>query len=215
LRAPCTLVMFTDGLMEFARDLDAGELRIENAIRNLAREDIDHLAAALMKEVLGDDEPTDDIAILTVTVERFAADLPGDEREWRFVSDDARTGAAARRDIGALISTWTGREDVAYASELAFGELVANAVRHAPGPVRVIASTDGDGTATLVVEDTGEGFTDAEREFDPYAETGRGLGLVRAVTDGVKIEPIVRGGTRVTVTFLANEAALVAQASSR
>jgi PAS domain S-box-containing protein len=212
LRAPCTLVMFTDGLMEFARDLDAGELRIENAIRNLAREDIDHLAAALMKEVLGDDEPTDDIAILTVTVERFAADLPGDEREWRFVSDDARTSAAARRDIGALISAWTGREDVAYASELAFGELVANAVRHAPGPVRVIASTDGDGTATLVVEDTGEGFTHAERAFDPYAETGRGLGLVRAVADGVKIEPIIRGGTRVTVTFHAGEAALVARA---
>jgi anti-sigma regulatory factor (Ser/Thr protein kinase) len=79
--------------------------------------------------------------------------------------------------------------------------------------VRVIASTDGDGTATLVVEDTGEGFTDAEREFDPYAETGRGLGLVRAVADGVKIEPIVRGGTRVTVTFHANEAALVASAN--
>jgi PAS domain S-box-containing protein len=209
LRAPCTLVMFTDGLMEFARDLDAGELRIENAIRTLAREDIDHLAAALMKEVLGEDEPTDDIAILTVTIERFAADLPGDEREWRFVSDDARTGAAVRRDIGALVSAWTGREDVAYASELAFGELVANAVRHAPGPVRVIASTDGDGVATVVVEDTGAGFTDTGEPFDPYAETGRGLGLVRAVADEVKIEPILRGGTRVTVTFAANEAALV------
>lgn len=201
LHAPCTLVMFTDGLMEFARDLDAGEQRIEDAIRSLAREDIDHLAAALMKEVLGDDEPTDDIAILTVTVERFAADLPGDEREWRFMSDDARTGAAARREIGALVTDWTGRADVAYTSELAFGELVANAVRYAPGPVRVIASTDGDGSASLVVEDTGEGFTHAEREFDPYAETGRGLGLVRAVADDVKIEPMVRGGTRVTVTF--------------
>ena len=208
LHAPCTLVMFTDGLMEFARDLDAGEQRIEDAIRNLAREDIDHLAAALMKEVLGDDEPTDDIAILTVTVERFAADLPGDEREWRFMSDDARTGAAARREIGALVTDWTGRADVAYTSELAFGELVANAVRYAPGPVRVIASTEGDGSASLVVEDTGEGFTHAEREFDPYAETGRGLGLVRAVADDVKIEPMIRGGTRVTVTF-AGKPALV------
>ncbi len=148
-----------------------------------------------MKEVLGEDEPSDDIAILTVTVERFAADLPGDEREWRFVSDDARTGATARRDIGALIASWTGRNDVAYASELAFGELVANAVRHAPGPVRVIVSTDGDGAATLVVEDSGEGFTHTERAFDPFAESGRGLELVRAVADGVKIEPIVRGGT--------------------
>ncbi len=67
-----------------------------------------------------------------------------------------------------------------------------------PGPVRVIASTDGDGVATLVVEDTGAGFTDSGKPFDPFAETGRGLGLVRAVADAVKIEPIVRGGTRVT-----------------
>lgn len=214
LRAPCTLVMFTDGLMEFARDLALGEQRIENAIRNLAREDIDHLAAALMKEVLGEDEPTDDIAILTVTVERFAANLPGDEREWKFVSEDARTGAAARRQVGELISDWTGRDDASYASELAFGELVANAMRHAPGPVRVIASTDGDGSAVLVVEDSGAGFTDKEHVFDPYAESGRGLALVRAVADRVKVEPMVRGGTRVTVTFDAAVPALVSQSVS-
>ena len=38
-------------------------------------------------------------------------------------------------------------------------------------------------------------------ELVPYAETGRGLGLVRAVSDGVRIEPTPFGGTRVTVTF--------------
>lgn len=201
LRAPCTLVMFTDGLMEFARDLDDGERRIEDAIRRLAREDIDHLAAALMKEVLGEDEPTDDIAILTVTIDRFAAELPGDEREWRFVSNDYRTGALVRRDVRELIASWTGREDARFASELAFGELIANAVRHAPGALRVLASTDLAGTTSLVVEDSGPGFTEAEPGVDPYAETGRGLRLVRAVSDGVRIEPTPVGGTRVTVTF--------------
>jgi PAS domain S-box-containing protein len=201
LRAPCTLVMFTDGLMEFARDLDDGERRIEDAIRTLAREDIDHLAAALMKAVLGDDEPTDDIAILTVTIDRFTAELPGDEREWRFVSSDYRTGALVRREVRELIASWTGREDTRFASELAFGELIANAVRHAPGALRVLASSDLVGTTSLVVEDSGPGFTHEERGVDPYAETGRGLGLVRAVSDGVRIEPTPVGGTRVTVTF--------------
>jgi len=201
LRAPCTLVMFTDGLMEFARDLDDGERRIEAAIRTLAREDIEHLAAALMKAVLGDDEPTDDIAILTVTIDRFAAELPGDEREWRFVSNDYRTGALVRREVRELIAGWTGREETRFASELAFGELIANAVRHAPGAVRVLASTDPAGTASVMVEDAGPGFTPHERGIDPYAETGRGLGLVRAVSDGVRIEPTPFGGTRVTVTF--------------
>ena len=201
LHAPCTLVMFTDGLMEFARDLDDGERRIEEAIRTLAREDIDHLAGALMKAVLGEDEPTDDIAILTVTIDRFAAELPGDEREWRFVSNDYRTGALVRRDVRELIASWTQRDETRFASELAFGELIANAVRHAPGPVRVLASTDGVATTSLVVEDAGPGFTHDERGVDPFAETGRGLGLVRAVSDGVRIEATALGGTRVTVTF--------------
>jgi PAS domain S-box-containing protein len=201
LRAPCTLVMFTDGLMEFARDLDDGERRIEDAIRTLAREDIDHLAGALMKAVLGDDEPSDDIAILTVSIARFTAELPGDEREWRFASTDHRTGALVRRTVGELIARWTAREDMGFASELAFGELIANAVRHAPGAVRVVASVDEGGTAALVVEDAGPGFTHAEQGLDPYAESGRGLNLVRAVSDGLRIEPTAPGGTRVTVTF--------------
>ncbi|MDQ6941012.1 MAG: SpoIIE family protein phosphatase [Candidatus Eremiobacteraeota bacterium] len=212
LRAPCTLVMFTDGLMEFARDLDDGERRIEDAIRALAREDIDHLAAALMKAVLGDDEPTDDIAILTVTIDRFAAELSGDEREWRFVSNDYRTGAMVRHDVPELIADWTQRQETRFASELAFGELIANAVRHAPGAVRVLASTDAIGTASLVVEDAGPGFTHDDRDVDPYAETGRGLGLVRAVSDGVRIEPTALGGTRVTVIFRHAVAALATTA---
>ncbi len=200
LHAPCTLVMFTDGLMEFARDLDDGERRIEEAIRTLARENLDHLAGALMKAVLGDDEPTDDIAILTVTIARFAAELPGDEREWHFSSNDYRTGALVRREVRELIARWTQRDETRFASELAFGELIANAVRHAPGAVRVLASTGGDSTS-LVVEDAGPGFTHDDRALDPYAESGRGLGLVRAVSDGVTIESTPRGGTRVTVTF--------------
>jgi anti-sigma regulatory factor (Ser/Thr protein kinase) len=67
--------------------------------------------------------------------------------------------------------------------------------------VRVLATTDEAGTASLVVEDAGPGFTHAERGLDPYAETGRGLGLVRAVSDDLRIEPTALGGTRVTVTF--------------
>ena len=212
LKAPCTLVMFTDGLMEFARDLDEGERRIEEAIRTLAREDIDHLAAALMKAVLGDDEPTDDIAILTVSIDRFAAELPGDEQEWHFVSGDARTGGLIRRQVGELVGAWTASDDAGFGSQLAFGELIANVVRHAPGPVRVLASTDGDRFATLVVEDNGAGFNLAERGADPYAENGRGLSLVRAVSDGVAIESTPRGGTRVTVTFRPRTPALATTA---
>jgi PAS domain S-box-containing protein len=212
LKAPCTLVLFTDGLMEFARNLDDAERRIENAIRTLAREDIDHLAGALMKDVLGDDEPTDDIAILTVTIERFAAQLPGEEHEWRFKSADSRTGAMIRRDLGELVARWTDRPDAQFASELAFGELIANAVRHAPGPVRVLATSDESGTVHVVVEDSGGGFTPEGGAADPYAESGRGLSLVRSVVDDLQIEPTPSGGTRVTATFHAQRPALATSA---
>ena len=214
LHAPCTLVMFTDGLMEFSRDLEAGERRIEAAIQTLAREEIDHLAAALMKEVLGEDEPSDDIAILTVSIDRFAAELPGDEREWRFSTTDGATGALVRRDVGDLVATWTAREDTRFASELAFGELIANAVRYAPGSVRVFVSTDaGDAPVTLVVEDGGPGFTPRrDGRLDPLAESGRGLALVRALSDDVQIVSTPGAGTRVTVTFAHAVPALVTSA---
>ncbi|HTD38416.1 MAG TPA: SpoIIE family protein phosphatase [Candidatus Limnocylindrales bacterium] len=202
LRAPCTIVMYTDGLMEFARDLGEGERRIESAISALDVADVDHLAGALMKNVLGEDEPTDDIAILAVTIDRFAAELPGEEHEWRFSSEDGRTGAKIRQEIGELIARWTGDENARFASELAFGELIANAVRHAPGPVRALATTEGDGVAHLVIEDSGTGFAASENELpDPLAETGRGLSLVRAVADVIRIDRTSRGSTRVTVTF--------------
>jgi PAS domain S-box-containing protein len=203
LHAPCTLVFYTDGLLEFARDIDAAERRIESAIRALAAEEIEHLAGALMKSVLGEDVPTDDIAILTVGIDRFAQPLPGDEREWRFASADGRTGVLVRREVGALTAEWTGSDDLRYPSELAFGELVANAVRHAPGPLRVVLSTDGRGAVELTVEDSGSGFVPRARAIDPLAESGRGLNLVQALSQGLAVEPGPRGGSRVRVTFQA------------
>jgi serine phosphatase RsbU (regulator of sigma subunit)/anti-sigma regulatory factor (Ser/Thr protein kinase) len=201
LHAPSTLVLFTDGLMEFDRDITAGEERIEAAVRALAEEEIDHLAGALMKAVLGADEPNDDVAILTLSVDRFAARAEGEEREWRFASRDGRTGAMVRREVGQLAEAWTRRADVRFGSELAFGELVANALRHAPGAVHVVARSDVAGNVELIVEDDGAGFVDQPRAIDPLAESGRGLSLVEAVADGIRIETRPSGGTRVSVAF--------------
>jgi PAS domain S-box-containing protein len=208
LQAPTTLVLFTDGLMEFARDLDEGERRIEAALRDLAGGHVEHLATVLMKNVLGDDAPTDDIAILTLQITRFVDPLPHDLREWRFSSSDAHTAALVRRELGGLIATWTQRPDLSLATEVVFGELIANSVRHAPGPVIVEATRATNGTATLTVDDSGIGFSPATRRTDPYAESGRGLELVRTISDAVTITRSPHGGTRVSVSFHTDPLAL-------
>jgi PAS domain S-box-containing protein len=195
----CTLVLYTDGLLEFSRDLADGERRIEAAIRELDVDDSDHLAGAIMKRVLLDDEPTDDIAILTATLGALAATAPFEEYEWRFSSSDARTATLVRHEIGALVAAWTGRTGIFLESELVFGELFSNVVRHAPGPIVVRAAATLNG-AELVVTDRGCGFPVAARAIDQLAESGRGLHLVRALGDAVRIEPSP-SGTRVSVAF--------------
>jgi anti-sigma regulatory factor (Ser/Thr protein kinase) len=199
LHAPCTLTLFTDGLVEFARDLEDGERRIEAAIRELNGTETEHLAAAIMKHVLGNDAATDDIAILTATVTRFPAEIPGEEREWRFLSVDARAAALARREIGELVAP--DRPDERFVAELAFGELIANAVRHAPGPVVVRCRIAPGGMASLELEDAGSGFVHAPTPSDLLAETGRGLELIRRLTGDVQVASAPGGGASVRVQF--------------
>ncbi len=197
LHAPCTLTLFTDGLIEFARDLEDGERRIESAILDLARTETEHLAASIMKRVLGADEATDDIAILTATIDRFPAQIDADEREWRFLSTDARAAALARREIGELVAR--GRPEKRFAAEIAFGELIANAVRHAPGPVVARLRIGTDGSARIELDDAGKGFIPPVTAPDLFAETGRGLGLLRQLTDQVHVAVAPGGGASVSV----------------
>jgi anti-sigma regulatory factor (Ser/Thr protein kinase) len=197
LHAPCTLTLFTDGLIEFARDLDEGERRIEAAIRELDGTETEHLAAAIMKRVLGADEATDDIAILTATVDRFPREIAGEEREWRFLSADARAAALARHEIGELVAQQ--RPNERFAAELAFGELIANVVRHAPGPVVARCRVGPSGVATIELDDAGSGFVPASSSADLFAETGRGLALLRRLSDDVVVGSAPSGGASVCV----------------
>ena len=91
------------------------------------------------------------------------------------------------------------RPDERYAAELAFGELIANAVRHAPGPVAARCRIAPGGAATIELDDAGSGFVPAPISADLFAETGRGLALVRYLTDGIRVGAAPGGGASVTV----------------
>jgi anti-sigma regulatory factor (Ser/Thr protein kinase) len=64
-------------------------------------------------------------------------------------------------------------------AEIIFGELVANVVRHAPGPIQITARSDSRGSVTLNVFDTGPAFKIAPAlPASLSSESGRGLYVI-------------------------------------
>ncbi len=191
----CTIVLYTDGLIEFGRDLAEGDRRLDNAIVSLNGVS-DGIAATIMQRVLGDDQATDDIAILTATIRALPERAYDEMRGWKFSSSDESTAVLVRHEVGALVAAWTGNDAHRHAGELAFGELFSNVVRHAPGPleVRLIATRD---ATELSVSDHGPGMHPALHAPEGLAESGRGLHLVQQLADEMTIEAVPAGGTTV------------------
>ena len=67
-------------------------------------------------------------------------------------------------------------------AQLAVTELVANAVRHGTGDIRLRMRIDGQRLYGEVIDDGG-GFEHAIRERSPEEVSGRGLGIVAALAD--------------------------------
>jgi anti-sigma regulatory factor (Ser/Thr protein kinase) len=99
--------------------------------------------------------------------------------EWQFRAADATLALSARHEfVDTLLATCTPESDCKSA-EIAFGELVANVVRHAPGPIEITVQSDAHGLVTLDVCDSGEGFVlTYSLPAIPYSESGRGLYIV-------------------------------------
>ena len=116
---------------------------------------------------------------------------------------DARRPEAVqelRREILAHFSRHAARHDELPGAELAVGELLGNLVKHAPGPAWVSLNWPGDVVALAVV-DVGPGFVpgpQADQPPDAFAESGRGLMIVEAVSTVVTAGSRSGGGARVT-----------------
>ena len=96
----------------------------------------------------------------------------------------------------------TPASDVAGA-ELIYGELVGNAVRYAPGPVEVRLEVDDGDPPVLTVRDHGPGLRCQPRtpRRDPYAESGRGLGIVELLAHDLVVDRPSDGGTVIRVVL--------------
>lgn len=163
-----SLVLYTDGLIESERDIVAGEQRL---LRSLSGAPIE---AESLVSALTADLRQDDIAVLVLSVTAPAA-----RSLWQFKSDDARSAQHARIAFEAHLREIELNADAINAAALVFGELVANVVRHAPGPIEVESYLENN-SLVLLVRDRGPIFVagDFTLPSDVMSEGGRGLFLV-------------------------------------
>lgn len=195
------LVFYTDGIIEVERDYFQGLSNFVDAVRAEHRRPSENIAEAIQRRVLARKQPIDDCALLFVGVTALgsAAAAP-QQRTWNI---DAREESATRRLKRALLwhlgEVATPESDLC-AVELILGELVGNVARHAPGEAKITLVYE-DGYATLHVYDTGKPFQPSFNGTpDLFAESGRGLFLVRAVSRDIKIER-TESGNRVSVVL--------------
>ncbi len=115
--------------------------------------------------------------------------------------DTARLEAGAvRRQVARFLAQEASDSSDFAAAELIVGELLANVIRHAPGPVRVWAGWSGP-DAKLIVEDTGRGFDLPRKAAESNQEGGRGLALVQAFARSLLVRHEPGRGTTVEVVL--------------
>lgn len=192
------MVFYTDGVTEANRDTEIGERCLRTAVESAALPFVRN-AAELIAALCLPPQAHDDAAIMTVTFPHPAT--------WMFQADHARAAPDARCAlVTQLRREGIDREDVDVA-EVIFGELVANVVRHAPGPIDVALEWR-NGNAILHVTDRGRGFMRSPLEAqNPLRESGRGLWLVEQFGGAIEVERLEGYGTHVSVTLPVRRAA--------
>jgi anti-sigma regulatory factor (Ser/Thr protein kinase) len=194
------LLLYTDGITEYARDAVAGEMKLRSVTSTLVgNTGIARPATFIYEAVLEEIPPQDDIALLLLQFSP-AKPLSRDPRkslnkEWRFHASDARAAHVARREITAHIFEICGVTEDSRSSELIIGELLANTVAHAPGLVHLLLEWTGE-EFVLIVRDSGPGLerTVSALPADPMDEGRRGLFLIHALSLDVTLTKSPEGG---------------------
>ena len=171
---------YTDGLIEYSRDVVEGERRLLEAVRETAGRAEPEPAGALLHRVFAAHENTDDVAMLTIAT----SDVPDCAFGFTFTALPMAV-PLVRRSLDRFAQRLGLDSDSRFSLLTATGEAMANAVEHAyavaPGLVRVQA-TKNDDQLLVTVEDDGK-WKPATRRDD----RGRGLPLMRALMDAVEI----------------------------
>lgn len=119
-------------------------------------------------------------------------------QEWSLVTADAREATGARHAIRAFLALQAAKGSDLEAVDIIVGELVANAIRYAPGAIGIHVVWRGT-SAVLTVADRGPGIPPLLPVPDYDSTTGRGLFLIQALAREVEIDSGPGKGSRVVV----------------
>jgi anti-sigma regulatory factor (Ser/Thr protein kinase) len=108
--------------------------------------------------------------------------------QWYFQAACGSEALAARRSFVQFLQDLGVRQSDRYCAEMVFGELVGNAVRHAPGPIDIAAHMNTHDVVVLEIRDTGPDFALSPRPPPLHSECGRGLYIVSLLTTDLRSE---------------------------
>jgi PAS domain S-box-containing protein len=175
-------VLYTDGLVEAGKDILAGMDALVGHAADVAHLPAGELANELLRRSLEGATRRDDT--LALVLRRVPAPVTETTRTWT-LAPEATAVSATRRAMGHWLVDLGAPSDDAL---LAVSELLANAVRAAREQVTLTVSVTEHAIVAEVADD-GPGAVGLDgRGIDPpllEAEGGRGLFLVRAVSDDV------------------------------
>jgi PAS domain S-box-containing protein len=180
-----TLLLYTDGLIEFDRNLERESARLLDALRERVHDTTSDGAGALLRRVLNNRQ-LDDIAVLTATILP-----PGPEAVELILPAVPASATIARRFVSRYARVAQLGPERSFDLVIAVGEAVANAVEHAYRGAEgdfVLRLDFRDETVLGEVRDRG-----MWRERRPSPERGRGLSILRATTQRFELNCTSQG----------------------
>jgi anti-sigma regulatory factor (Ser/Thr protein kinase)/putative methionine-R-sulfoxide reductase with GAF domain len=173
------LCLYTDGLVE-RRTVPLDD-RLELLRSVVSVDSPEGVCASVMRALVGAEAPSDDIALLVVSIAEMGAGVPLELIVPAVPTSLAHIRAGLRRWLRDVDATQSAAEDLM----LAVGEATANAVEHAYGP--------GGGTVVVTIELDGPDAIVRIRDSGQWREprgTGRGRGtlIMRTTTDDFQVE---------------------------
>jgi serine phosphatase RsbU (regulator of sigma subunit)/anti-sigma regulatory factor (Ser/Thr protein kinase) len=185
---PGTLVvLYTDGLTEYARDPLAGEERLRSALHGERRKPTAKPADSIMQRVMGGAKPSDDVAVLTISV----ASAPLDGLDLSFPAIPGSL-PVLRQSLRRFLAGCGVEPSVTSAMQVAVGEAANNVIEHAYGVLRGTLSIRARLVGGDVVVEVADRGTWRRGRMDGG---GRGLRIMRGLVEKVDIVSEAAGTT--------------------